>query len=50
VQFVVTEYGIADLRGKSIHSRIESMIAIANSDHREWLVKEAMRLYNYKER
>lgn len=50
VQFVVTEYGIADLRGMSIHSRIESMIAIANPDHREWLVKEAMRLYNYRER
>lgn len=49
VQFVVTEYGIADLRGKSINSRIDEMISIAEPSQRPFLVEEARKLYNYGE-
>ncbi|VWB09509.1 acetyl-CoA hydrolase/transferase family protein [Burkholderia lata] len=34
---IVTEYGIADLRGLSLAQRIPRMIAIAHPDHREQL-------------
>lgn len=34
---VVTEYGAADLRGKSLSERARSLIAIAHPDHRETL-------------
>lgn len=37
VHFVVTEYGIADLHGKSLRERAESLIAIAHPEHREEL-------------
>lgn len=37
VRFVVTEYGIADLYGKSLSERIRSMIAIAHPNHRNQL-------------
>jgi len=33
----VTEYGIAELRGRSLHERAEAMIAIAHPDHRDGL-------------
>jgi 4-hydroxybutyrate CoA-transferase len=34
VQFVVTEYGVADLRGRSLRERATALIAIAHPDHR----------------
>jgi acyl-CoA hydrolase len=34
VQYVVTEFGIADLWGRSIRERAEALIAIAHPDHR----------------
>jgi acetyl-CoA hydrolase len=34
---VVTEWGAAQLRGKSLSERIKAMIAIAHPDHREAL-------------
>lgn len=34
---IVTEYGAADLRGKSLQQRARAMIAIAHPDHRESL-------------
>jgi acetyl-CoA hydrolase len=34
---IVTEYGVADLRGLSLARRRERMIAIAHPDHREAL-------------
>lgn len=37
VHYVVTEYGIADLRGKSLRQRAEALIAIAHPDFREAL-------------
>ena len=41
VGFVVTEQGVADLRGLSLSQRIERMIAIAHPDFRDTLAKEA---------
>lgn len=37
VQYVVTEYGIADLYGKSLKQRAAAMTNIAHPDHRETL-------------
>lgn len=41
VQFVVTEYGIADLQGKSIRERAMSLISIAHPDFRSDLLATA---------
>ena len=41
---IVTEYGIADLRGLSLAQRIPRMIAVAHPDHRERLEREAREL------
>jgi len=41
VDSVVTEYGIAELRGKSIAQRARALIAIAHPDHRDELEQEA---------
>nr|CRH05144.1 Putative acetyl-CoA hydrolase/transferase [Candidatus Magnetococcus massalia] len=38
VHFVVTEYGIASLRGKSIRERALELIQIAHPEHRDWLL------------
>jgi acyl-CoA hydrolase len=37
---IVTEYGIADLRGLTLSKRQERMLAIAHPDHRAALEKE----------
>jgi len=41
VDFVVTEYGIAELRGRSLRERARDLIAIAHPDFRETLAREA---------
>lgn len=41
VDLIVTEHGVAQLRGKSIRQRIEAMLAIAHPAHREPLAREA---------
>ena len=41
VRYIVTEYGIADLYGKSLRERARAMIDIAHPDHREELEKVA---------
>jgi len=41
VQFIVTEYGVAELRGKSLRERAEALIAIAHPNFREELTKFA---------
>jgi len=45
VDYVVTEYGIAHLRGKSLRRRVEELIAIAHPDFRAELKKAADKLY-----
>ncbi len=41
VDKVVTEYGIAELQGRSIRQRARALISIAHPDHRDHLEKEA---------
>lgn len=42
VHFVVTEYGVAYLHGKSVHERVLALISIAHPKFREQLLKEAI--------
>jgi len=46
VHYVVTEWGIAYLHGKSIRERVMNMIGIAHPDFREMLLEEAKKI-NY---
>jgi 4-hydroxybutyrate CoA-transferase len=46
IHYVVTEYGIADLRGKSVPDRAGALIAIAHPDFRGELKSEFGRFYN----
>jgi 4-hydroxybutyrate CoA-transferase len=41
---IVTEYGVAELFGRSLRERAAALIAIAHPDHREQLSAEARRL------
>jgi 4-hydroxybutyrate CoA-transferase len=40
VSLIVTEFGVADLRGKSVRQRARALIEIAHPDFREGLQKE----------
>ncbi|GAB3464208.1 acetyl-CoA hydrolase/transferase family protein [Massilia terrae] len=44
VNYVVTEYGVAQLRGKSAKERARALIGIAHPDFRDWLREEADRM------
>jgi len=39
--YVVTEYGIVNLKGKSVPERALALISIAHPDFRETLLREA---------
>lgn len=45
VDYVVTEYGIATLRGKTIKERAREMVSIAHPDFRAELARQAKELY-----
>jgi acetyl-CoA hydrolase len=45
VRYIVTEYGVADLYGKTIRERATQLIAIAHPDFREELKKRAQELH-----
>ncbi len=45
VRYVVTEYGVADLYGKTIRQRAQSLIGIAHPDFRADLKKQARELH-----
>ena len=45
VHYVVTEYGIATLKAKSIKERARELIAVAHPDFRGTLTAEAKRMY-----
>ncbi len=45
VDKVVTEWGVAELRGRSIRERAMALIAIAHPDHRRTLTDAAQRLH-----
>ena len=42
VHYVVTEFGVAYLHGKSVQERALALISIAHPDHRERLMREAV--------
>jgi acyl-CoA hydrolase len=41
VMYVVTEYGMVNLKGKSVPGRAKALISIAHPDFREELSREA---------
>jgi acyl-CoA hydrolase len=41
--FVVTEYGKANIMGKSVWQRAEDLISIAHPDFRDELIKQAQK-------
>lgn len=43
-QYIVTEYGIADLRDIGMHDRVKELVRLAHPDFRDWLRFEAKRL------
>jgi len=43
VRTVVTEYGVAELWGRSLRERARALIAVAHPDHRDFLTSEARR-------
>lgn len=45
VRFIVTEYGVADLYGKTIRQRASQLINISHPDFRETLKKQAQELH-----
>jgi 4-hydroxybutyrate CoA-transferase len=45
VDYVVTEYGIATMRGKNLRERAQALIAVAHPDFRDQLQEEAKRLH-----
>ncbi|MBF0095822.1 MAG: GNAT family N-acetyltransferase [Magnetococcales bacterium] len=45
VHYVVTEYGIATLRGRSIRERALELIQVAHPDHREMLLQQVRKSY-----
>ena len=48
VHYVVTEYGVAYLYGKTIRQRVRELIRIAHPQHREALEREAMNTYHFR--
>jgi acyl-CoA hydrolase len=44
IQYVVTEYGMINLKGKNTWQRAEALISIAHPDFRDELVKEAEKM------
>jgi len=46
VHYVITEFGVAYLHGKSLRERTRSLINIAHPNHRESLAKEAREVLN----
>jgi acetyl-CoA hydrolase len=45
VHYVVTEYGVADLYGKTIRERAHALINVAHPDFKDQLTKEAQELH-----
>jgi acyl-CoA hydrolase len=45
VDFVVTEFGIAELRGKTVQQRARALCEIAHPDFRDMLLDNAKRMY-----
>lgn len=41
VDNIVTEYGVAPMRGRTVRQRVQNLIAVAHPDFREELKKQA---------
>ena len=48
VAFIVTEHGIADLKGKTVRQRAEALMAIAAPQFRDQLREEFFELYGLR--
>jgi 4-hydroxybutyrate CoA-transferase len=48
VAYIVTEHGVADLKGKTIRQRAESLIAIAAPEFRDQLREDFFDLYGLR--
>ncbi|PTA50609.1 4-hydroxybutyrate CoA-transferase [Shewanella morhuae] len=48
VHYIVTEYGVANLRGRSLRERAQALIAIAHPDFREQLSKDAFEVWGLR--
>ena len=44
VDTIVTEYGVAELRGRCVRQRMEALIRVAHPNFRDWLREEAHRM------
>jgi len=44
VDTIITEYGVAELRGLCVKDRMEALVKIAHPDFRDWIKEEANRL------
>jgi acyl-CoA hydrolase len=44
IDTVVTEFGVAELRGRTLRERIDALVRISHPDFRPWLKEEAERL------
>ena len=40
VQYIITEYGVSNLYGKTMDQRVKALINIAHPDHRETIERE----------
>jgi acyl-CoA hydrolase len=50
VHKIVTEFGVAELKGKSSWERAEALVAIAHPDFRDGLIREAEGLGVWRKR
>jgi 4-hydroxybutyrate CoA-transferase len=48
VDYIITEYGIAALKGKTLRQRAAALIAIAHPDFRESLIAEFEKRFHCK--
>lgn len=46
-QYIVTEYGVANLYGRNMRERAKALIEIAHPDHREMLEREAFERFRH---
>ncbi|NCO28565.1 MAG: 4-hydroxybutyrate--acetyl-CoA CoA transferase, partial [Caldiserica bacterium] len=44
VDYIVTEFGIAHLKGKSVRDRVLSLVNIAHPNFKDFLLNEAKKL------
>lgn len=49
-QYIITEYGIADLYGKNLKQRAKALVNIAHPNHQEWIERKYYELLNAPER